>query len=36
VAGEEAGAKLAKAHKLGTPILDEAGFETLIAERSHA
>ena len=22
--------------KLGTPILDEAGFETLVAERSHA
>jgi DNA ligase (NAD+) len=36
LAGEEAGSKLAKAHKLGTPILDEAGFETLVAERSHA
>ena len=36
LAGEEAGSKLAKAQKLGTPILDEAGFETLVAERSHA
>ena len=36
LAGEEAGSKLAKAHKLGTPILDEAGLEALIAERSHA
>jgi len=36
VAGEEAGSKLAKAQKLGTPILDEAGFETLVEERSHA
>jgi len=36
VAGEEAGSKLAKAQKLGTPILDEAGFEALVAERSHA
>jgi DNA ligase (NAD+) len=36
VAGEEAGSKLAKAQKLGTPILDEAGFDGLIAERSNA
>jgi DNA ligase (NAD+) len=35
VAGEEAGSKLAKAQKLGTPILDEAGFEALIGERSN-
>src|SRR5207248_7126388 len=32
IAGEEAGSKLAKAHKLGTPIVDEAGFEALLAE----
>lgn len=36
VAGEDAGSKLAKAQKLGTPILDEAGFEALVAEQSHA
>jgi DNA ligase (NAD+) len=35
VAGEDAGSKLAKAQKLGTPILDEAGFLTLVEERSH-
>jgi DNA ligase (NAD+) len=35
IAGEEAGSKLAKAQKLGTPILDEAGFDALVAERSH-
>ena len=35
VAGEDAGSKLAKAQKLGTPILDEAGFEALVAEKSH-
>jgi len=35
VAGEEAGSKLAKAQKLGTPILDEAAFESLVAEKSH-
>jgi DNA ligase (NAD+) len=35
VAGEEAGSKLARAQKLGTPILDEAGFEALLAEKSH-
>ncbi|HEY3063749.1 MAG TPA: NAD-dependent DNA ligase LigA [Chloroflexota bacterium] len=34
VAGEEAGSKLAKAHKLGTPIVDENGFDTLVEERS--
>jgi DNA ligase (NAD+) len=36
VAGEDAGSKLAKAQKLGTPIVDEAGFEALLAERSNA
>jgi DNA ligase (NAD+) len=36
VAGEDAGSKLARAQKLGTPILDEAGFEALITEKSHA
>jgi DNA ligase (NAD+) len=36
VAGEDAGSKLAKAQKLGTPILNEAEFEQLIAERSNA
>ena len=36
VAGEDAGSKLAKAQKLGTPIIDEAGFEALLAERSNA
>jgi DNA ligase (NAD+) len=34
VAGDDAGSKLARAQKLGTPILDEAGFDTLVAERS--
>ncbi len=34
VAGEEAGSKLAKAQKLGTPILDEAGFDAMVSERS--
>ena len=35
LAGAEAGSKLAKAQKLGTPILDEAGFEALVAENAH-
>ncbi|MBV9601543.1 MAG: NAD-dependent DNA ligase LigA [Chloroflexi bacterium] len=35
VAGEDAGSKLEKAQKLGTPIIDEAGFEALIEERSN-
>jgi DNA ligase (NAD+) len=35
IAGDDAGSKLAKAQKLGTSILDEAGFEALVAERSH-
>jgi DNA ligase (NAD+) len=34
VAGEDAGSKLARAQKVGTAILDEAGFEALVAERS--
>ncbi len=34
IAGEEAGSKLAKAQKLGTTILDEAGFEQLVTDRS--
>jgi DNA ligase (NAD+) len=33
VAGDEAGSKLAKAQKMGTPILDEAGFDALVSER---
>jgi DNA ligase (NAD+) len=36
LAGEEAGSKLAKAQKLGTPILDEAAFEALVSEKTHA
>jgi DNA ligase (NAD+) len=35
LAGEQAGSKLAKAQKLGTPILDEAGFEALVGGASH-
>ena len=31
VAGEEAGSKLATATKLGVPVLDEAGFRSLLA-----
>jgi DNA ligase (NAD+) len=34
VAGEDAGSKLERAKKVGTPILDEAGFEALIEERT--
>ena len=36
VAGEDAGSKLAKAVKLGTPILDEDSFDALVTERSNA
>lgn len=36
LAGEEAGSKLARAHKLGTPIVDEAGFEALVSDKSDA
>jgi DNA ligase (NAD+) len=36
VAGEDAGSKLDKAKKLGTPILTESDFQALIQERSHA
>jgi len=35
VAGEDAGSKLERAKKLGTPIIDEAGFETLVEERAN-
>jgi DNA ligase (NAD+) len=35
IAGDEAGSKLDKARKLGTPIIDEAGFDKLVEERSH-
>jgi DNA ligase (NAD+) len=31
VAGEKAGSKLAKAQELGVPVLDEAGFRSLLA-----
>ena len=34
VAGEDAGSKLARAQKLGTPILNEDEFEQLIEQRS--
>lgn len=36
LAGEEAGSKLDKAKKLGTPILSEADFDELVKERSNA
>jgi DNA ligase (NAD+) len=36
LAGEDAGSKLGKAQKLGTPILDEAAFDALVTERSKA
>ena len=32
VAGENAGSKLDKAESLGVPVLDEAGFERLLAQ----
>lgn len=32
VAGENAGSKLDKAESLGVPVLDEAGFDRLLAE----
>ena len=35
LAGEDAGSKLDKAKKLGTPILDEAAFEALVEERAN-
>jgi DNA ligase (NAD+) len=36
VAGANAGTKLAKATDLGVPVLDEAGFETLLAQGAEA
>jgi DNA ligase (NAD+) len=36
IAGEDAGSKLGRAQKLGTPILDEAAFDELVNERSKA
>jgi DNA ligase (NAD+) len=32
LAGEHAGSKLTKAQSLGIPILDEDGFEAMLAE----
>jgi DNA ligase (NAD+) len=36
LAGDDAGSKLEKAKKLGTPILSEDDFDKLVEERSHA
>jgi len=36
IAGEQAGSKLDKAKKLGTPVLSEDDFDNLVEERSHA
>jgi DNA ligase (NAD+) len=35
IAGEDAGSKLARAQKLGTQVVDEDGFEALLAEKSN-
>jgi DNA ligase (NAD+) len=35
IAGEDAGSKLDKAKKLGTPIINEVEFDQLVEERSH-
>jgi DNA ligase (NAD+) len=32
IAGESAGSKLAKAEKLGVPVLDREGFDRLLAD----
>jgi DNA ligase (NAD+) len=36
VAGEAAGSKLEKAEKLGVPVLDEDGFQSMLEERGVA
>jgi len=36
VVGENAGSKAEKAEQLGVPVLDEAGFELLLAEGAEA